>query len=313
MAWKKLGMVFECAKNKQSWVKSHAMIPTPLVLEDRVRVYYSSRDTQGQSRITYVDFSCNDPTQIIDIYDEPVLPLGKLGTFDDSGTLCTSAIKHNNRIYLYYTGYNIRLKVPYSNSGGVAISEDNGKNFYRLYDAPILDRDLNEPYFSFSPTVIFHNNIFRMWYSSCTEWVLVDGKPESVYNIRYCESEDGIIWKKSYCDCFEKGHLHEASTRPSIIVEGNDYKMWFCYRDCEAFRDGKGSYRIGYAESDNPKVWSRTDTKAGIELSEFGWDSTMQAYPAVFELNNRKYMYYNGNGFGIDGFGCAVWEDETRN
>jgi hypothetical protein len=32
----------------------------------------------------------------------------------------------------------------------------------------------------------------------------------------------------------------------------------------------------------------------------------MIAYPYVYEYGGRKYMVYNGNGFGKSGFGFAV-------
>ena len=34
----------------------------------------------------------------------------------------------------------------------------------------------------------------------------------------------------------------------------------------------------------------------------------MQAYPAVLEVDGNLLMFYNGNGFGVDGFGAAVGE-----
>ncbi len=35
----------------------------------------------------------------------------------------------------------------------------------------------------------------------------------------------------------------------------------------------------------------------------------MIAYPTVFDVENRRYVLYNGNGFGASGFGIA----ELRN
>ena len=35
----------------------------------------------------------------------------------------------------------------------------------------------------------------------------------------------------------------------------------------------------------------------------------MHHYPHVFELNGKYYMLYNGNDFGMYGFGLAVLED----
>ena len=33
----------------------------------------------------------------------------------------------------------------------------------------------------------------------------------------------------------------------------------------------------------------------------------MIAYPFVQEHAGRRYMFYNGNGYGKSGFGLAVW------
>ena len=40
------------------------------------------------------------------------------------------------------------------------------------------------------------------------------------------------------------------------------------------------------------------------------WDSEMQAYPAVFDRGGRRYLLYNGNGYGRSGVGYAVSERE---
>ena len=82
--------------------------------------------------------------------------------------------------------------------------------------------------------------------------------------------------------------------------------MWFCYRGSRDFRDGEDAYRIGYAHSDDLKRWTRDDCGTGIGPSEHGWDSKMVAYPAVVIANGRTLMFYNGNGFGVDGFGYAT-------
>lgn len=35
----------------------------------------------------------------------------------------------------------------------------------------------------------------------------------------------------------------------------------------------------------------------------------MVAYPHTFTVNGKRYLLYNGNAFGRDGFGVAVLED----
>ena len=85
--------------------------------------------------------------------------------------------------------------------------------------------------------------------------------------------------------------------------------MWYCFRDSKDYRDGTGSYRMGYAESKDGIHFTRADNKAGIDVSKEGWDSTMICYPTIVEVDGRLLMFYNGNGFGRTGIGYAVWKE----
>ena len=86
--------------------------------------------------------------------------------------------------------------------------------------------------------------------------------------------------------------------------------MFFCYRNSLNFRGKEGGYRIGYAYSLDMLHWTRDDSKAGIDISQDGWDSEMIAYPHVFELNDKIYMFYLGNNVGRYGFGLAELEGQ---
>lgn len=309
MAWKKLGMIFDLKQHNIGWLKSHAMLPSPLLLDDRLRVYFTGRDINGHSRISFVDLKRDDPSSIMYVHDRPLLEVGKLGTFDDSGTTATCTMQVNNDIYLYYNGYNRRVTVPYSNSIGMAISKDGGTTFSRLFEGPVIDRNTKEPYFTVGAWVVRDNDIWHMWYGSATGWIIVQEKPESLYVIKYAQSPDGINWRRDNITCIQPLTPEEANVRSTVVREEGKYRMWFCYRGSKDFRDGLSSYRIGYAEADDPVNWKRDDRKAGISCGPEEWDSKMQAYPAVIVVNSRKYLFYNGNGFGVDGFGCAIWEE----
>ncbi len=76
--------------------------------------------------------------------------------------------------------------------------------------------------------------------------------------------------------------------------------MWYAFRG--------ERYRIGYAESADGRRWTRLDGHAGIDVSASGWDSESIEYPHVFDHGGRRYMLYNGNGYGKTGFGLAVLE-----
>jgi hypothetical protein len=141
-----------------------------------------------------------------------------------------------------------------------------------------------------------------------TGFVISDGKPEPLYEIKYAHSTDGINWVRPNITCIPPAEKYQCTARPAVIIEDGKYKMWFTYRGSFDYRDGKESYRIGYAESEDGINWNRNDAQSGIEFSDSGWDSTMQTYPSVIVANNKKILFYNGNGFGKTGIGFAVWE-----
>jgi hypothetical protein len=84
--------------------------------------------------------------------------------------------------------------------------------------------------------------------------------------------------------------------------------MFFCYRYSTNYRGKENGYRIGYASSTDLLHWERDDTKAGIDISENGWDAEMISYPHVFELDGKLQMLYLGNQVGKNGFGLATAE-----
>lgn len=306
MAWKKLGRILD---PDSDWVGSHAQVPTSLVLDDVVRVFISTRNAQGKSLCYAVDLDRHDPLRVVARHREPCLGFGVPGTFDDEGVMPSYALKRDGRTYLYYSGWNQRLTVPYHNAMGVAVSDDDGLSFRKLFEGPIMDRTATEPYLAVTPTVLFDEGLWKMWYVSGTRWLEVNGKYEPLYVIKYAESEDGYQYTRFPEQCLESRFPTEAFSRPCVIREDGLFKMWFCSRASEDYRDGAGSYRIRYAESVDGRTWTRFDDE-GIPPSVEGWDSQMTCYPFIFESGGHKYMLYNGNRFGTSGFGLAQWSDD---
>jgi len=306
MVWKKKGLIFE-TKGQQPWMQSHACVPTAYSLdEDTIRIFFAPRNAKGQSVPTFFDVDADDPSQVKYLHDKPNMELGELGTFDDGGIMPCCAVPVNGKIYLYYVGWNPSVSVDYRNAIGLAVSSDDGLTFERVAKGAIVDRNMNEPFFTASPWVMKEGGKWHMWYASSTGFKIVNGKPEPLYIIKYASSEDGIHWKRENQTAIEPLTEDEANARATVIKENGLYKMWFAYRGSYDFRDGKDAYRIGYAESEDALHWRRK--KPGINYSTSGWDSTMQTYPCVLEHGSKRYLFYNGNGFGKTGIGYAVWE-----
>ena len=315
MKWKKMGPIFR-PDNNYGWMATHAYVPLPDKISDRVvRIYFATRSITPSKEIrsvtTFVEVEADNPSNVLYVHDRPVLSPGELGTFDDGGAVPFSMVKHDGKKYLYYGGWNAGVTVSYRNSIGLAVSHDDGLTFQRVCPGAVVDRNQWEPHFTGACDVRVEDGRWRMWYGSATDWVVVDGKPEPRYQIKYGESRDGINWARENHTCIEYKIELEANARPSVIKEDGLYKMWYCYRGSVGYRtDKRTSYRLGYAESADGLRWERKDEEVGIDRSDEGWDSLMQCYPYVYEHGGRKYLLYNGNGFGEAGFGYAVSEQD---
>ncbi len=301
--WKKLGLIFD-PTDRFDWMQTHATTPMPVHLEgDVYRVFFSTRNKLNQNQTAFVDIDINNPKEILNISKEPVFTLGKLGHFDCDGVYATCIIRVGDKLYLYYGGWNAGQRGLFYSHIGLAISEDNGLSFQRVSQAPILNRDDIDPLSLMAPFVIKEENIWKMWYASGIKYYYENDILKSFYTVKYAESNDGIHWNKSGITSLEIGDKDSNIARASIYKENNKYIAWYPVVSKEL-----GSYRIGYGESLDGKVFERMDEKVTISTSESGWDSQAVTYPFVMKHKDKYYMFYNGNQFGKDGFGVAISE-----
>jgi hypothetical protein len=317
--WRKLGKVFSPQDvTGRDWFSEFAQAPATLIFDDFVRVYFSCRpsaDAQGRyvSHSAYVDLNRQNLLEIKSIAQQPILPLGELGMFDQFGVYPVSVIRHEDEILAYYGGWTRCESVPFNVAIGLARSADGGQTFERAGLGPVLGYTPDEPFVLSGPKIRRFNGIFYLWYIAGRKWKRVNGRPEPVYKIRMAWSADGLRWTRAHKDLIENRiEDDEAQASPDVFFAHGKYHMFFCYRFSSDYRSKTGGYRIGYASSTNLIDWQRDDSKAGIDVSDEGWDSEMQSYPHVFELDGRIYMAYLGNQVGREGFGLAVLDGELR-
>jgi sucrose-6-phosphate hydrolase SacC (GH32 family) len=314
--WEKLGRIFNPTEIKnESWMKEFAQAPSVLIFEKIVRVYFSCRslpDENGQyiSRLAYIDLNRYNLFEIVKICKTPILMLGELGTFDEFGTYPASVIRSGDDIRVYYAGWTRCESVPFNAAIGVAISSDNGETFTKLGNGPVLSYTPDEPFVLGSPKIRRFNQVWYLWYAAGKKWIKNNGKPEPVYKIRMASSRDGLNWIKNGKDLIEnKIEENECQASPDVFFFNGKYHMFFSYRYNLGFKSKEKGYRIGYAFSDDLINWIRDDTRAGIDVSEEGWDSETISYSHVFELDENIYMLYQGNEIGRFGFGLAKLVD----
>jgi predicted GH43/DUF377 family glycosyl hydrolase len=312
--WKKLGLLLEAEEftSSVSWADSFTQAPNAVVLEDRVRIYFTSRPRQESdgnfvSRGAYVDFATLTKGDIIGFSKNPIMELGGLGDFDEFGTYPISVAKSSNGDFVaYYGGWTRCESVPFDVSIGKATS-DNGEIFVKSHRGPVLSGNANEPFVITSPKIRMMSGKWVLTYTAGERWILNEGRAEIIYKLRIAFSENGNDWSRLDRQIVEdKIGPDEAQASPDVIFRNGKYHMFFCYRDSTDFRRNlERSYRIGYAYSQNLIDWTRDDEKYPLERSSRGWDSEMVAYPNVFCYKGAVYMLYLGNEVGKYGFGLA--------
>lgn len=308
MRWRKLGIIYK-PDGSQQWAKSHAMVPTPVRINDEVvRVFATFCDKDGIGRPGYIDVLASDITQVINVSPAPILSVGDPGTFDENGILACSVVRESKeRWKMYYVGFELGTKIRYRLLTGVAQSDDGGETFKRIGKAPVLERSDDELFFRGGPYCLLEEGRYRLWYVAGSDWFENQGKLMPIYDVRYVESDDGLMWPKS-------GLLQIAITksdehgfgRPCVIPNPKGgYRMFYSIR-----RKSFGEYRLGYAESQDGIRWARLDEKLNLDVSPSGFDSDAIMYAAPIEINGRLYVFYNGNNFGKDGIAVAILEHE---
>jgi hypothetical protein len=300
--WHNQGILIS-APTSQIWAHSHAALPfAESVDEQQIQIYYSPRDEQGRAHVALARVHVTEPEGglIVTTYkSDPVLSPGLLGAFDDNGVTMSCVVHADEATFLYYTGWTLGVNVPFYFYVGLAIRRAGEHIFQRASAAPVLERNAVDPYLTASPWVLHENGIWRMWYVSCVGWRFVGGKPQHRYHIRYAESADGVVWHRDGRVSIDFADESEyAISRPCVVRDDDCYRMWFAARG--------DRYRLGYAESPDGLTWTRDDRQAGLETSREGWDSEMTTYPAILDHAGRRYLLYNGNGYGQTGIGYAI-------
>ena len=299
MNCKKLGIVYNHT-SINAWWQSHTMAPSAILLnENIIRVYLGCWDAKKISRIGYVDVDSKNPLNIIRVSDNPVLDIGKNGTFDENGVFPGHATYIDKKIFLYYTGFQLGHKIRHYNFGGLAISDDGGNSFYRYSECPIIDRADEGLFVRAGQSTIWVDGKYISVYSAGSNWHNIDGKLRPCYDIFLQKSEDGINFNNIGKKIIEYDlDIEHGLGRPQIFMHNNKYLIFYTIRKISM------KYDIGYAVSNDLINWERKDN-IKIKHSSNGWDSNMVYFPSVLKTNNKLFLFYCGNNFGETGFGVA--------
>ena len=304
--WKKLGLVFDATKYaNQQWFCNSALTPQPFRLnENTIRVFAGFRDTEGVSRIGYVDLASGDPTRILGVSEKPVLDIGRDGCFDDNGVILGDVVQTPFGIYLFYIGFQLVKKAKFLAFSGAALSEDDGETFRRISESPILERDRFQNMIGAIHTARHENGIWRLWFARGDGWEMINGVPYPQYHICYTETKDLLNIPKSTVTCVEAVMPVYRIGRPKVYQVADGTYVMYATNGTTS-----GEYTPSFFRSKDGIKWERDDTSIGIAPSESGWDSETLCYPTLIKDAGQTLMIYNGNKMGFHGFGAAISND----
>ncbi len=301
VAWERRGLVF--AAPGVGKLRSHAMLPTPLMMSDRIRVFFSACDDDLRGRIYRIDLDRDDPRRIICCDTMPVLDVGPLGSFDSDGVNPSQIVKRDGMLFLYYIGWQrISNAVPYTLFAGLAFSQDDGLNFRKLGSGQILHANTVERFFRTAPFVFQKPNGWGMIYIGGGEFFEgSDGKRLPSYSLCQARSADGITWNDQAFPTLldpvrERGEI--GFGRPVLWHEDGQASLIISLRT-------ESGYTIKQVTKDIDMRRSILRWTEPLPIPAEKWESAMTCFGAPCRSGNWEYLFYNGNQFGRSGFGVA--------
>lgn len=303
MAWRRLGLILPPGRIGD-WSVSHAMVPFVRRDGERLELLFSARDAVGRSHTGRADLELDRDGARAVPHATALLGPGALGAFDDSGAMGAHLVEGPDGLHLYYIGWQLSVTVPFRTFIGCAVSTDGGRSYERVSRGPVIGPSGADPFLATSPWVMREDGRWRMWYASGQRWDSTEAGPKHYYRIVHAESADGLRWEPTGDVCIDFADADEyAIARPSVVRDSDGvYRMWFSCRG--------NAYRIAYAESHDGLTWHRDERGAGLVAAGEDWESRSVEYGCVFDHDEKRWMLYNGNGYGESGIGLARWEAE---
>ena len=305
MNWDKYDFVWK-AESFSNGEYRGAFAPTPIydAENNRLFVYVTCVDSKYRGLPFCLELEPSDPRKIIEI-NGPLLAHSGDGKFDSDGIMITSILKTEKGYLFYYTGFARNEDPPYVLSTGLAVSESLSTPMRRFSDKPVLQLSEEGTVVRSGLFVTKVGGQIVGWYAAGNDWKIINGNKSPRYDIFRIESKDGyefgnqgerVLAAEDLVDCYAIG-------RPWVVVDevAESFKMYLSKR-----RESLGKYRVGSALSKNGYDWIETTDEDELDVSENGFDNDVICYTSVIHVRRKKYIFFNGNGLGLTGFGIGI-------
>ncbi|MBS0409506.1 MAG: hypothetical protein JSR86_06285 [Proteobacteria bacterium] len=299
LPWRKLGLWVEAPGGLLG--ASHAMVPTPLVLEDRVRVFYAACDADMRGRVFFADIEHDPPHRVIGRSAGPVMDVGAPGTFDADGVNPLQVFADGDGLALLYVGWRRGpAETPYTLLTGLARSRDGGLSFQGERE-PLLAPAPGERLFRTAASISPAADGWRMIYVGGDAFIDdAAGKRSPLYGLRELRSADRLAWPGGGRELLapDRAAGQTGFGRPVVWTPGGGAPVLMVSIRTEA----------GYTLVETPLdalEAGRPAFKPVLAGPADPWEAEMTCFGAPCVVGERELLFYNGNGFGRTGFGLA--------
>ncbi len=133
-----------------------------------------------------------------------------------------------------------------------------------------------------APSGLFGGQLFQMWYTGFngTRWRI--GQATSPDGMNWTRNGDGAVLNVT-SEAWDSQHVG----LPTIIWDGDVFKMWYAGSDGQI-------WRIGYATSTDGMTWTKSEGGPVLDVSPAGWNSVSITAPHVDMQGGDYVMTYAG-------------------
>jgi hypothetical protein len=302
--WKKTGLTYSSKLSNPQWGQTHALVPTPVVIDSRtVAIYSSFIDSEFRGRIGRVDVTIIEGIpEVSKIYQEPILDLGKVGTFSQYGVGMGAFWPNKVGGDLYYVAFDRPKEVKFRAFTGKAVFEQKSGVYRHESSEPKFGPEMGGTTIVGLHDILEFDGLIHALISIGSGFEIINGKEFPQYQVHIASGPD----------------IDQLVINPTPIIEATKPTYRIGRPRIKRILGGfevlvtagtiHGSYLPEAYYSSDLISWVRGPIDTFTKNSIDGFDDKHQCYLSRFELNDETWIVYNGNQMGIDGFGFAKGE-----
>lgn len=291
---------------------SHLSVPTAVLSPDGscIRLFVSSRDDQGRSRVFVLNLDPANPLEVSDPHLKLVLDLGAQEDFDGDGIVCTSVLVDGpDLMHMLYAGFERNAHGSYRLLTGLAHSIDGGESFTRSTNVPLLERAPDES--TVRAGAVFAETIRLgaprgIIYAGGSGWVATaDGRRRPHYSLREQPIRPDLTPIGPSRILLQPRSDEHGFGRAGVIACGEHRCVLLSVR-----MTALSSYRLQTATIESDGQWVRDTVQ--LRVLEEGRDRSLDhlMFASSVQTPSEQWLFLNGPEYGRDGVLVAKVEDE---